>query len=151
MFLRVLNQGGSEIAGPAFSPDGSRLYFSSQRGPTGTGAGVTYEVQGPFRVSQPPTTTTVPPTTQPTTTTTAPATITLSGSKRTVRRRHYVDLAWSGAKSSQVEVRRNGSVIATTANDGAYTDHLNRRTGTFRYRVSHPGGSPTSNEVTITF
>lgn len=34
---------GSEITGPAFSPDGTRLYFSSQRNP-----GVTYEVTGPF-------------------------------------------------------------------------------------------------------
>lgn len=50
---------GSEICGPAFSPDGSRLYFSSQRGPIvpggqalfgfvagapGSGTGATYEV-----------------------------------------------------------------------------------------------------------
>jgi secreted PhoX family phosphatase len=45
--LRVTGQAGSELAGPAFSPDGSRLYFSSQRG--GGGAGITYEVTGPFR------------------------------------------------------------------------------------------------------
>lgn len=37
---------GSELAGPALSPDGSRLYFSSQRG---YGTGVTFEVTGPFR------------------------------------------------------------------------------------------------------
>lgn len=57
-FLRVLNQTGSEIAGPAFDPSGTRLYFSSQRGPTGSGSGVTYEVTGPFRTSVSPTTTT---------------------------------------------------------------------------------------------
>ena len=34
---------GSEITGPAFSPDGTRLSFSSQRNP-----GATYEVRGPF-------------------------------------------------------------------------------------------------------
>lgn len=39
---------GSEITGPAFSPDGTRLYFSSQRNP-----GVTYEVTGPFPHSTP--------------------------------------------------------------------------------------------------
>jgi secreted PhoX family phosphatase len=48
-FLRVLDQSGSEITGPAFNPDGTRLYFSSQRGPSGAGAGITYEVRGPFR------------------------------------------------------------------------------------------------------
>ena len=51
-FLRIEGHQESEICGPAFSPDGRRLYFSSQRGvtgePTGTG-GVTYEVTGPFR------------------------------------------------------------------------------------------------------
>jgi len=37
----------SEICGPAFSPDGDRLYFSSQRGPIGRGEdGRTYELAG---------------------------------------------------------------------------------------------------------
>ena len=49
-FLRVTGHPRSEVTGPAFSPDGSRLYFSSQRGAAGTSAdGVTYEVRGPFR------------------------------------------------------------------------------------------------------
>jgi sugar lactone lactonase YvrE len=57
--LVEVHQEGSEITGPAFSPDGSRLYFSSQRGPIvpggqlasgyvagapGAGTGATYEV-----------------------------------------------------------------------------------------------------------
>ena len=45
--LRVENQAGSELAGPAFDPSGRRLYFSSQRG--FDGRGITYEVRGPFR------------------------------------------------------------------------------------------------------
>jgi secreted PhoX family phosphatase len=43
--LRVVGQDGSELAGPAFSPDGRRLYLSSQRG---EGVGITYEIEGPF-------------------------------------------------------------------------------------------------------
>jgi sugar lactone lactonase YvrE len=41
---------GSEVTGPCFSPDGQRLYFSSQRGwnRQGLPLGVTYEVTGPF-------------------------------------------------------------------------------------------------------
>lgn len=46
-FLQVQDQEGSEITGPAFSPDGTRLYFSSQRGTDARG--LTYEVEGPFR------------------------------------------------------------------------------------------------------
>ncbi|NUK05057.1 DUF839 domain-containing protein [Streptomyces lunaelactis] len=50
VFLRVTGQSSSEITGPAFSPDGKRLYFSSQRGTSGSSSGgITYEVTGPFR------------------------------------------------------------------------------------------------------
>jgi secreted PhoX family phosphatase len=49
-FLRITGHGASEITGPAFSPNGQRLYFSSQRGTSGdSGGGITYEVTGPFR------------------------------------------------------------------------------------------------------
>ncbi|MDT0309949.1 DUF839 domain-containing protein [Streptomyces sp. DSM 44917] len=49
-FLRISGQSGSEITGPAFNPAGNRLYFSSQRGTSGSSSGgITYEVTGPFR------------------------------------------------------------------------------------------------------
>ncbi|THV28954.1 alkaline phosphatase PhoX [Glycomyces paridis] len=49
-FLRVTGQSASEITGPAFNPAGDRLYFSSQRGTSGSSSGgITYEVTGPFR------------------------------------------------------------------------------------------------------
>jgi len=41
--MRLVGVSGSEITGPALSPDLTRLYFSSQRNP-----GVTFEVMGPF-------------------------------------------------------------------------------------------------------
>ena len=47
--LQVVDHDRSEITGPAFSPDGSRLYFSSQRGKTGNSEdGITFEITGPF-------------------------------------------------------------------------------------------------------
>jgi secreted PhoX family phosphatase len=47
--LKIENQGASEVTGIAFSPDGTRLYFNSQRGTSGASAGgITYELRGPF-------------------------------------------------------------------------------------------------------
>jgi uncharacterized protein len=46
-FLQLIGHDSSEIAGPAFTPAGDRLYFSSQRGTDGK-TGLTYEVTGPF-------------------------------------------------------------------------------------------------------
>jgi len=47
--LQIEGQDSSEIAGPAFDPSGTRLYFSSQRGSKGDNdGGLTYEVSGPF-------------------------------------------------------------------------------------------------------
>lgn len=45
--LQIVGHDRSEITGPAFSPDGSRLYFSSQRGASGRNQdGTTYEISG---------------------------------------------------------------------------------------------------------
>lgn len=47
--VQVVGHPGSEVAGPAFDPSGTRLYFSSQRGALGRDSdGVTFEVTGPF-------------------------------------------------------------------------------------------------------
>ncbi len=50
VFLRVTGQGSFELTGPAFTPAGDRLCFSSQRGTSGSSSGgITYCVTGPFR------------------------------------------------------------------------------------------------------
>lgn len=50
--ITLHEQPGSEITGPAFSPDGSRLYFSSQRGYGGRSEeGITYELMLPWGLS----------------------------------------------------------------------------------------------------
>ena len=47
--IQAEGRAGSEITGPAFSPDGKRLYFSSQRNP-----GETFEVKGPWDIFNSP-------------------------------------------------------------------------------------------------
>lgn len=51
VLVQVHDQEHSEVTGPTFSPDGTRLYFGSQRGgvgETGVIIGLVYEVTGPF-------------------------------------------------------------------------------------------------------
>jgi len=61
-------------------------------------------------------------------------------------------LTWSGATSNNVDVYRDGIVIATVPNTGTYTDS----TGTtgrarFTYKVCEAGTQTCSNEVTVSF
>ena len=63
-----------------------------------------------------------------------------------------VRLTWTGATSNNVDVDRNGVVIATVPNTGAYTDSTGD-TGRARYtyKVCEAGTSNCSNEVTVRF
>jgi subtilisin family serine protease len=83
-----------------------------------------------------------------------PADITLSVSAYKVKGVKYADLTWSPTSpSTDVDIRRNGSVVATTANDGAHTDGpLGKGGGSATYQVCEAGPTPTcSAEVTVTW
>lgn len=47
--IHVRGSKPSEVTGPTFNPDGTRLYFSSQRA---RGFGIVYEISGPFRTAR---------------------------------------------------------------------------------------------------
>lgn len=85
------------------------------------------------------------------TTVTVPATITLTVTKTTNRGRRIANLAWSGATSANVDIFRNGGLLVTTANDGAYSDTVPSK-ATYTYRVCQSGSTTIcSADVTVTF
>jgi PKD repeat protein len=85
-------------------------------------------------------------------TVTEPGAITLSAVGYKVRGLQKADLTWSGATSTDVDVYRDGALITTTANDGAYTDNINNRGGgSYVYQVCEAGTSTCSNTATVTF
>jgi PKD repeat protein len=78
--------------------------------------------------------------------------IELSVTGQKTRGRKSASLSWSGAESSEVDVLRDGAVLVTTANDGAYVDSSIPKNGkTFRYTVCETGTLFCSDEVTIRF
>src|SRR5882724_2088260 len=89
------------------------------------------------------------PTATPTAT---PGPITLSARGKKVGAINTSRLKWSGATSANIDVNRDGVVIATTPNDGSYDDS----TGTtgqasFMYVVCEAGTQNCSNTVTVNF
>ncbi|MDM7859027.1 S8 family serine peptidase [Alteromonas sp. ASW11-36] len=64
----------------------------------------------------------------------------------------YTNLTWEGATSTNVDIYRDGQLIATTANDGAYTDALNRKGGgAYLYQVCEEASSTCSAMVQVVF
>lgn len=76
--------------------------------------------------------------------------ITLDASTGRAKGKNYVNLTWTGASTSSVDVYRNGSLITTTSNDGAYQDRF-RTYGSFTYKVCDQGTDNCSSEVTVNF
>ena len=85
-------------------------------------------------------------------TVTAPASgITLSTRAYKVKASARVDLTWTGATGTAVDVFRNGSKIASPSNTGAYTDVLGKVSGTFTYKVCNVGTTTCSPTSSVTF
>ena len=63
-----------------------------------------------------------------------------------------MDLSWSGTVGSSVLIKRDGSPISTTANDGAYSDNLGKNaSGDYEYQVCETDGNACSEPVTVSF
>jgi len=84
---------------------------------------------------------------------TPPSIIALSAHERRVQGRHTVDLTWAPVTSANVDIYRDGVVIATVANTGVYKDFIGVRGGNARYvyKVCEAGTSNCSNEATVRF
>jgi hypothetical protein len=110
-----------------------------------TGSPLTVAIQAPAGAATPTPTPTVTPTA-------TPGPIQLRGSGRKIGGINTSRLKWRGAISANVDVYRDGNVIATTPNDGQYDDS----TGTtgqasFMYQVCNAGTQTCSNAVTVNF
>lgn len=78
--------------------------------------------------------------------------ITLTANGYKVKGAQRVDLGWSGATSTSVDIFRDGSKLTTTANDGAHTDSINKKGGgSYTYTVCEAGTSTCSNTATVSF
>jgi len=89
------------------------------------------------------------PTPTPTAT---PGSIQLRAQKKKIQGINTVRLNWRGAISANVDVYRNGILVATTPNDGQYDDSTGD-TGRAQYmdRVCEAGTQNCSNTVTVNF
>jgi PKD repeat protein len=74
--------------------------------------------------------------------------ISLSASPGKLKSQTAVTLAWSGATTAQVALQRNGVLLRTVGNSGAFTDTPVAR-GTWRYRVCETDSGTCSTEVTV--
>ena len=80
------------------------------------------------------------------------AAISLSLNGYKVKGKHTIDLAWSGATGSNVDIYRDSALLDTTANDGAYTDATSNKGGrTYTYELCEEGSSNCSDPVNVTF
>jgi hypothetical protein len=139
-----------------------RIYFAADNKvyaftvPTGTPTPTPTPTATPTATPTPTPTPTATPTPTPTATPTptpTPGSITLRASGRRVQHRQTVDLTWSGSNAANIDIYRDGVVIATVPNNGSYKDFIGVRGGNARYtyKVCDAGTANCSNEVTVRF
>lgn len=136
--------------------DGTIQSYNWTFGDGATGSGVTtshtYSADGDYTVTLTVTDDGGATDSQSQTVSVADVAISLSANGFKQRGLQKADLTWSGADSTNVDIVRDGVVVATTANDGAFTDNINQRgSGSYVYQVCEAGTSTCSNEATVTF
>ena len=78
--------------------------------------------------------------------------LSLSTNGYKVKGKQTIDLSWSGASTANVDVYRDGALIATVANDGAWTHATTiKGGGSYDYQVCETGGGACSNVSTVNF
>lgn len=80
-----------------------------------------------------------------------PSGITLTTRGYKVKGSARVDLTWSGATGTTVDVYRNNAKVVSPSNTGAYTDVLGKVLGTFTYKVCNAGTTVCSPNSSVTF
>lgn len=81
-----------------------------------------------------------------------PSGISLQGIGYKVKGAQQADLTWSGATSTDVDVYRDGVIVATTPNDGAHTDVTGEKGGgSAAYQACEAGTSTCSDTITVDF
>jgi hypothetical protein len=71
-----------------------------------------------------------------------------------VKGKHTVDLSWSGRSSvKEIDIYRDGAIITTVANSGAYTDNIGQKGGgSYLYQICEAGSlTACSNPVQVVF
>lgn len=116
----TLDKGEDGLVAAALDPKGEYVYFGTRTGP---GKVVKVRVGAAYR---------------------------LSTEVHETRTGFAVDLAWHGATAAQVDVVRDGAVVATVPNTGRYTDEtVDRSSPSPEYRLCDTGTDRCSNTVTV--